>query len=676
MTNPFFDTSINNKHNAFAFDKIKLEHFMPAFDKALATAKQEIEAIRNNTEEPTFENTMMAMERAGYDLGDVTTVYFNLMSAHSDNEFKALAQQMAPQLAEFSSSISMCPVLFGKIKALHDKIDELNLNEEQTRLLEKSYKGFVRSGALLNDEDKKKLMMLSMEASRLNPQFSQNVLGATNAFEIVIENKDELKGIPESALAAAAHRAEQQGKKGYLFNLQIPSLNPVLTYCENRELRQKLSKAYSSRAFNDEFDNQELVKKIAGLRQDSAELLGYNTHAHYVLTERMAQNTETVMNFLNRIYDKAIDKAKLEVEELKKLAKELDGIEDFKGWDAGYYSEKLKKRLFDFNEEDLRPYFEMNNVLNGVFEIANKLYGINFNQVNDIPVYHEDVKTYEVTDKDGSYLGLLYMDLYPRATKNGGAWMTTFRTQGLYRDEVIRPHVAIVASLTPPAGDMPSLLNLREVTTIFHEFGHALHALLSDAYFTSLASPNVWWDFVELPSQIMENWATETEALELFAKHYKTGEIIPNELIEKIKASKTFNAGIANIRQLGLGFLDMAWHSADPRKIDDVNAFENEVMERTRLYPKVDGLNTSCSFGHIFAGGYASGYYSYKWAEALEADAFEYFKENGIFNTEIAESFRNNILSQGNKKHPMDLYVNFRGRKPDPDALLRRDGLL
>ena len=674
--NPLLSGKRVGKYEAFPFDEFKTEHFLPAVDYALEEAKGNIAKLSADDSEPTFENTLMAMEDCSELLDYVTTVFFNLMGMESDNDFKALAQQIAPKLSELSSSITLDPVIFQKVKTLYENQENLELDAEQQRLLKKTYKSFVRNGANLNDEDKQKLREINQEMSKLNPQFSNNVLNATNAFVLHITDKAELAGIPESALEAAAFTAKKAGKEeGWLFNLQYPSMLPILTYAENRELRKKISGAYGSRAFRDEFDNQEILKKIANYRHQRAQLLGYETHAHYTLEERMAQNPETVMEFLDKIYDAAIDAAKSEVTELCEFAKKLDNIETLEAWDAGFYTEKMKKEKFDFDEEELCPYFKAENVISGVFAIAKKMYGIDFKQVDNIPVYHEEVKTFEVF-KGEDFVGLLYVDLHPRATKRGGAWMTTFRSQGLQQGKVKRPHVAIVANLTPSTDTTPALLRLGEVTTVFHEFGHALHALLSDCHYSTLASPNVYWDFVELPSQIMENWVTEKEALNLFAKHYQTGEVIPDELVEKVKKLQQFHAGMANIRQLSLGYLDMAWHSADPSKVEDVAKFEAEVSEKTRLYPKNPDKNTSVAFSHIFAGGYSSGYYSYKWAEVLEADAFEKFKEDGIFNTETAASFRDNILARGNTKHPMDLYKAFRGRKPDADALLKRDGLL
>ncbi len=672
--NPFFQ-SYNTPFDTIPFDTIKLEHFMPAVEEGLKEARKNIQAIKDNPEVPNFDNTILALQISGELLDEVTTVYFNLYSAESNDELKALAQKISPMLAQFQNQVLTDSELFKKVEHVYN--NQQGLNDEQKRLVEHYYKQFVRNGANLTPNNKKKLEEIDKELSTLSPKFSQNLLKSTNAFELYITDEKDLEGLPEGAKEAAAFAAKKKGKKGgWLFNLQIPSVLPINKYAKNRELREKISRAYGARAYNDDFDNREILKKIAQLRQERAELLGYKTHAQYVLEERMAETPETVQGFLERVYSVAFPAAKKEIEEIKKLALETDALEDFQTWDSAYYSEKLKKIKYNYDEEELRPYFKVENVIDGLFKVAEKLYGITFKELKDIPVYHQEVKVFEVTDKDRSHLGLLYMDLFPRETKRNGAWMTNYKTQGLSHGEIRRPHVGIVANLTPSTDKKPSLLELSEVQTLFHEFGHALHGLLSDCTYQTLASPNVYWDFVELPSQIMENWTLEKEALDMFAVNYKTGEKMPDTLIQKVKKAQNFNKGMANIRQLSFGFIDMAWHAKDPRKIKDVVAFEDKVFKKTRLLPKVDGTNMSCSFGHIFAGGYSSGYYSYKWAEVLEADSFELFKEKGIFNQEIADSFRKNILSKGNTAHPMELYMKFRGREPDPDAMLKRDGLL
>lgn len=675
--NPLIGLKRIGKYQAIPFDEINIEHFMPAIELGLRQAEVKLEEIKCNLEEASFENTVKAMSELSEVFDTAPSIYYNLMSSNSDDEFKKLAQQISPMMSQFSSKMIADPVLFERVKHVYETRNESGLSAEQIRMVELQYKGFCRNGALLSDEDKEKLQKLDMELSKLSPQFMQNVLGSTNSYQLHITEAEKVKGIPENALKAAAFLAKKKGlEEGWLFNLQIPSLLPVLNYCENRETRKELSIAYNSKAFRDDFDNQELVKKISCLRYDRAQLLGYKSHAAFVLEQRMAESQEKVYEFLDGLYDASIEAAKEELEELQKFANELDGIEELKPWDMGYYSEKLKQKKFDFNTEELRPYFRMENVIDGMFKTANKLYGIKFNKLSDVPVYHEDVQVFEVTEEDGEYIGLIYIDLFPRETKRGGAWMTNYQSQGFSYGREHKPHVSIVANLTPPTEDTPSLMNLDEVTTMFHEFGHSLHGLLSNVKVSSLASPNVYWDFVELPSQIMENWVIEKETLELFAYHYETNELIPDELIEKIKKSMKYRAGSNSLRQLMLGYLDMAWHSVDPTDIEDVSAYENKAIEKTALTEIPEYRNISCSYSHIFAGGYSSGYYSYKWAEVLEADAFEKFKEDGIFNKETALSFRNNVLAKGNTAEPMDLYVNFRGRKPDPQALLRRSGLI
>ncbi len=671
--NPFFE-KWETPYGSIPFDKIKTEDYLPAIDKALAIARENIQKVKNDQSTPNFDNTILALETSQEELQEITGVYYNLMSCESDNEFKELANVISPKLAEFGSEISLDETLFEKVKAVYEGTEDLN--PEQRRLVDINYKSFIRNGALLDQSKKTRLKDLDQELSVLSPQYSKNLLNATNAFQEVITDENELIGLPETVKQAAKELAVKKGiENGWMFSLQAPSYIPVLTYSKNRALREKLSRAYSSKAFKDEYDNSDLVKKIVTLRHERAELLGFKSHADYVLEQRMAQNPKTVHDFLEEIYQVALPAAQKEIEEIKAIAKRLDNIEEIQSWDTAYYSEILKKEKYDFNEEELKPYFKMENAIEGLFIVANKLYGIKFKQVHNIPVYHPDVTTYEVHDEDDSFLGILYSDLFPRETKRDGAWMTSFRSQGLYKGKVERPLISIVANLTPSTADTPSLLRLNEVQTLFHEFGHALHGLLSSCVYPALASPNVYWDFVELPSQIMENWVTEEDALSLFAKHYQTGEIIPKELIEKVKKAEKFNKGLFNIRQLIFGMLDMAWHDKDNRQVNDIEAFEDEVIERLRLVPKVQGTLTSTTFSHVFSGGYASGYYSYKWAEVLDADAFEKFIEDGIFNKHTAHSFRENILSKGNTEHPMDLYVRFRGRKPDPNASLKRDGL-
>ena len=690
--NPLLRQKNEHRLKAIPFDEIKTEHFLPAIQAALQAAREEIEALKANPAEPDFSNTILALELNGEQLDYVASIYFNLLSAESDAEFKALAQQISPLLAEFNSSISTDPVIFARVKKVWEQEvagkpkpevppdysdKEYLMKAERYCLVDRVYKGLIRGGAMLSPEDKVKFMEIAMEASKLGPKFSDNVLAATNAWELHVTDPADVEGMPESVLSGAAHLARQKGKdSGWLFNLQPSSMVPFLTYCKNRELRRQIQIAYSSRAYNDKFDNQALIRRTLELREQRARLLGYATHADYVLEDRMAESVGIATDFLDRIYDIAYPAAIREVNEVFEFARQLDGLTNFQPWDMSYYSNKLKEQRYAYDPEELRPWFKVENVLDGLFVVANKIYGIDVKQVHDVPVYHKEVTTWEVYDRLGSYLGLMYMDLFPRDTKRGGAWKTSFQGQGLFSDGMRRPQVCIVASLTPSTADQPSLLRLDEVRTIFHEFGHALHSLLADGYYKGLSGTSVLWDFVELPSQIMENWLLEEAALNLFAKHYKSGAPLPKDLLGKVIAARNFQAGLANINQLRYGTLDFAWHTADVNTIGEIDAFEKQTVERFRVLPTIPGSNISCAFAHIFAGGYSAGYYSYKWAEALEADAWSLFAEKGIFNPEVADSFRKNILARGNAFHPMDLFVAFRGRKPDPDALLRRDGLL
>ncbi len=692
QNNPLMRKENTHRLKAIPFDEIKLEHYMPAIEEGLRIARAEIEEIKNNPEAPTFENTIMAMDNGGEMLEYAATVYFNLLGAHSDAEFKALAQKISPMLAEFGSSISTDPKIFARVKAIYeaevegkpapelpkDFSDKEALKKaERYRLIERKYQGFIRGGAMLGDEDKKRFTEIAMELSSLSPKFSDNVLSATNKFELHITDPKDVEGIPAGALEAAEFLAKRKGKdSGWVFSLQPSSVMPLLTYCKNRKIREKVQKAYSSRAFKDDFDNQEIIKRTLELRKERAQLLGYETHADYVLEDRMAGSVQTARDFLDRIYEVAYPKAIEEREAVAKLAKELDDIDELQSWDWGYYSNKLKEKLFAFDPEELRPWFKVESVIDGLFEVVKKIYGISMKQVHDVPVYHEDVTTWEAHDKDGSYLGLLYIDLFPRETKRGGAWKSSLHGQGIYADGMWRPQVLIVGSLTPSTDKSPSLLRMDEARTIFHEFGHAIHSLLADGYYHPLSGTSVLWDFVELPSQIMENWLLEKEALNLFARHYQTGEPLPDELLQKVIDSKNYNAATANIGQLRYANLDFDWHVTDPKEIKDVSEFEDKATERFKLLPKVPDTLISCAFAHIFAGGYAAGYYSYKWAEALEADAWSMFEENGIFDPETADRFRKFILSRGNAFAPDQLFEAFRGRPLDPDALLKRDGLL
>jgi len=670
-------TASNLKDQAIPFNEISVDDYIPALSEAIDEAKKNVAAIKAQTE-VTFANTILALEQASENVDRISNIYFNLFSAEANNEHQALAQQISPILSAFSSDISLDEKLFQKIKFVYDHRTDLNLQGEDLKLTEKMYKDFSRNGALLDATKKEELRKLDQELSVLSPQFSENVLKATNAFELWIADEAQLAGLPEGVREAAAMAAEGKGKKGHwLFTLQAPSLIPFLTYSSVRELREKIWRANSSKAFGGDFDNQEIVKKIVTLKAKRAEMLGYKNHAEYVLEERMAKDSQTVFNFLKRLLEPSKVAAARDLKEVQDFRQKLEGTSEIKPWDFAYYSEKLKEEKYAFNEEELRPYFKLENVIEGVFEHSRKLFGLTFKPTTAVPVYHSDVKTFEVyNEKDNAYIGLFYMDFFPRETKKGGAWMTNYREQGLWGSEVKRPHVSIVCNFTKPTTTKPSLLSYDEVRTLFHEFGHALHGLLSQCKYRSISGTNVYWDFVELPSQIMENWTEEKEGLDLFAKHYETGAPIPTELVAKIKKASLFQSGWMSLRQVSFAWLDMTWYTSDASKITDVDAFETAATDITRLLPKEPGTNQSCSFGHIFGGGYSAGYYSYKWAEVLDADAFEYFKEKGLYNQEVAAKFKNSILSRGGTAHPMDLYKEFRGREPDPNSLLRRSGLL
>lgn len=660
------------------FDQIQLEHYKPALEESIKIAKKNVEAIKNNPAEPDFENVIVALETCSERMSLVGLIFHNLETSNGSDEMMKLAPEMYQLSAAFGSDVSLDAVIFKKIKAVYDKRDFLSLTTEQRSLLDKTYKSFVRNGALLDQTTKDKIRAIDQELAGLAPKFGENLLKATNAFELWIDNKKDLEGLPESAVEAAALSAEKKGQNGkWLFTLQYPSFLPFVTYAKNRSLREKMAIAGSSKSFNDNFDNQDNIKKIISLKYERAQLLGFKNHAEFVLEERMAQNSQTVTQFLKRLLNAGKVAGARDLQEVRDYAKAQDGLTDLQPWDFAYYSEKLKEEKYAFNEEDLRPYFKLENVVNGVFEHAKKLYGIHFKENSSIPVYHPEVKVYEIYENGtNKYMGLFYTDFFPRETKKSGAWMTTYREQGLHDGSVKRPHVVIVCNFTKPTATKPSLLTYDEVRTLFHEFGHALHGILADGTYPSVTGTSVYWDFVELPSQIMENWVGEKEGLDVFAKHYETNEPIPTELVAKLKRAQKFQTGWMMVRQLQFSLLDMAWYTTDPQKITDVDVFENQATQETRLMPKVPGTNVSCSFSHIFAGGYSAGYYSYKWAEVLDADAFEYFLEKGIFNQEVAKKFKDHILSKGGTEHPMELYKKFRGREPDPNALLRRDGLI
>ena len=663
--------------NTAPFTKISSEDYKPAIKKGIEIAKAEIDVIVNNTDAPTFKNTTVALDFTGEKLNRITSIFFNLNSAETNDAIQKIAQEVSPWLSEFRNDITLNEALFDRVKAVFDDKENLNLTPEQQMLLEKQYKGFARNGANLDDEKKSKLREIDAKLSKLSLQFGENVLAETNAFEMHLTKEEEVSGLPDSVKEAASQLAKEQDKDGYIFTLQYPSYIPFLTYADNRDLRKKMAIAAGKKAFqNNEFNNEKIVLEIVTLRQQRANLLGYKTHAHFVLEERMAETPEKVIEFSNNLLAKAKPAAQKEFKNLENYAKKLDGIDQLQKWDGAYYSEKLKKELFDLDQEILKPYFKLENVIDGVFEIANRLYDLNFKEVSTIEKYHPDVKTYNVTDNEGNFISVFYADYHPRKGKRNGAWMTSYKSQQIKNGVNERPHVSIVCNFTKPTATKPSLLTFNEVTTLFHEFGHALHGMLANTTYNSLSGTSVSWDFVELPSQVLENWCYEKEALELFAKHYETGEVIPMKYVEKIKESASFHEGMQTLRQLSFGLLDMKWHSENPSEITSVKDFEIDAFSETRLYPNVAENCMSTAFSHIFQGGYSAGYYSYKWAEVLDADAFEYFLEEGIFDKEVATKFKENVLSKGGTVKPMELYKRFRGQEPKPDALLKRAGLL
>ncbi|WP_446050948.1 M3 family metallopeptidase [Zobellia laminariae] len=659
------------------FSKIENAHFKPAFLQAMKDARAEIDQITANKAEPSFENTIEALEFTGQQLDRISSVFFNLNSAETNEEIQKIAQEISPLLSEFSNDITLNEALFKRIKTVYDQKDSLDLTIEQHTLLDKKYKSFSRNGANLNDDKKKRLREIDSELSKLKLNFGENILAETNKYEKHLTNENDLDGLPEGEKEAAAQMAKSKDKEGWVITLDYPSYIPFMKYAKNRELRKELSLAFGSKAFhNDELDNQENVLKIANLRFERANLLGYKTHAHFVLEERMAETPEKVHEFLNELLEKAKPAAGKEFAQLEDFAKELDHIDRLEKWDGSYYSEKLKQKLFNLDDEKLKPYFKLENVISGVFKIAEKLFDLRFEEVTDIDKYNEEVKTYKVYDTSNNFISVFYADFHPRKGKRGGAWMTSYKSQYQRNGENVRPHISNVCNFTRSTPSKPSLLTFNEVTTLFHEFGHGLHGMLANTTYPSLSGTSVFWDFVELPSQVMENWCYEKEALELFATHYETGEVIPMELVQKIKESATFQEGMQTLRQLSFGLLDMSWHGIDPTGITNVKQHETEAFKGTTLYPDTPETCMSTAFAHIFQGGYSSGYYSYKWAEVLDADAFAYFKEKGIFNKEVATKFKDNVLSKGGTENPMVLYKRFRGAEPKVEALLERAGLL
>ena len=675
MENPLL-TESKAPFGAPEFDKIKTEHYLPAFEEGIKEGKAEIDAIVANPDEPTFENTIEAMEHAGSKLNKVGGIFFNLMEAHTSDEMQAIAEQVSPMLTEYSMYVSLNAPLFEKVKAVYEKRNELGLDKDQMILLEDNYKGFVRGGANLSEEDKALYSKWAEELSLATLQFSKNVLAATNAYTLHITDSTDLDGLPEYAKVMGAETAKEKGLEGWAFTLDYPSFGPFMKYSKVRNLREDMWKAYNSRALGGEFDNSEVVKTIVDLRIKMANILGYETWADYQLEERMAKNRNTVNEFISQLLVPSMEFAKKDIESVFKYAKK-NGFEGDKlmPWDFSFWSERYQEAEYSLNAEELKPYFRLESCIDAVFSLANRLYGLEFIELDNVPVYHEDVKVYEVKDADGRHMALFYADFFPRASKRGGAWMTEFRGQSIKNGVENRPFISTVMNFTKPTADTPSLITHDEFTTFLHEFGHALHGILAEGRYESLTGTSVPRDFVELPSQILENWGYEPEYLNSFAKHYETGEPIPAELIEKIVAAKNYLAGYAQVRQLHFGYLDMNWHSLTSVPEMSVIEFEHSVLAPYETLPAIADTGFSTSFSHIFSGGYSAGYYSYKWAEVLEADAFSLFKEKGIFNQEVAKSFRENILSKGASDEASVLYRNFRGHDPEPQALMKKLGL-
>ncbi len=673
--NIFFQ-EFQTPHQTFPFNKVKIEDYLPAIREGIRLHEEEIKKIVENKEKPTFENTIVALECSGTKLSEVQRVFYNLLSAETNDEMDAIANEIAPEETEHANNIFLNEKLFARVQSVYRQKESLTLTPEQQTLLMNTYDGFVSRGAGLNSEGKEKYRELSKKLSLLELQFGQNALKATNQYQLVVTDESKLSGLPQSIKDAAALKAKEKNAGGWLFDLSAPSYIPFMKYADNRELRKELYLAYNTKATSGELDNKPVVTEIVNIRLQIARLMGYDDYASYVLRKRMAEKKENVYNLLNELLEAYKPDAATEIGKVQSYAARNGAEFEIMPWDWVYYSEKLRDEEYGINDELLKPYFELGNVKKGVFGLATKLYGLQFRKNGDIPVYHPEVETYEVFDRDSSFLAVLYMDFFPRAGKRNGAWMTVYKGQRIDENgKNHRPHTSIVMNFTRPTDSLPSLLTFDEVTTFLHEFGHALHGMLSNVKYESLSGTNVYWDFVELPSQIMENWALEKEYLDGFAVHYQTGEKIPADLIRKIKDAANFNTGYQTLRQLSFGLLDMGWHTLNAEFTGDVKAFEQKAWERAQTLPVVEEALMSAQFSHIFAGGYAAGYYSYKWAEVLDADAYSMFSENGIFDRETAESFRTDILSKGGTEHPMILYKRFRGQDPSIDPLLKRTGI-
>jgi peptidyl-dipeptidase Dcp len=675
--NPFF-SEYTTPFQVPPFNEIQDEHYLPAFEKGIAMHKEEIEVIINNPEEPDFENTIAALDRSGEQLGKVQYVFNGVLSSNTNEQLQEIAQKVAPMESGHFDDINLNPDLFKRVKAVYEKRKEMDLNVEQKTLLDETYKNFVRGGAELDDDKQSRFREINQKISVLSLKFGDNILSENNQYKLIIDDENDLAGLPDGVIAGAAEAAKAAGQDGkWLFTTHKPSMIPFLQYAENRELREKLHNAYCARGDNrNEQDNNNILIEMARLRLEKAQLLGYETHAHFVLEKRMAKKPENVYNLLNPIWEAALPVSKKDVAEMQTLITREGGDFELAHWDWWYYAEKLRKEKYDLDEEELRPYFELENVRNGLFQVCTNLYGITFEELHDIPKYHADAQVFEVKEADGSHLGVLYMDFHPRASKRGGAWMEAYRKQYNKNGENITPVITTVFNFSKPTGDKPALLSFEEVSTMFHEMGHALHGLFSDCTYESISGTSVPWDFVELPSSIMENWASEPEVMKMYGKHFETGETIPDELIQKIENAGHFNQGFVNVEYLSAAFLDMNWHTLKDTKSEiDVDKFESKALADIGLIPEIVVRYRSTYFSHIFSGGYSAGYYSYKWSEVLDADAFDAFKETSLFDAETAGSFRENILARGGTEDPMVLYKRFRGREPSIDPLLKRSGL-
>ena len=675
MTNPLL-TSYNTPFDTIPFDKIKVEEFLPAYDEAFKSGRKEIQRIADNPSPADFENTVAAMDACGELLDNLSNILFNLNAAETNAEIQKLARDISPRLSEFSNDITLNPQLFERVRSVYENADRSVLTTEQNTLLDKTFKQFVRSGANLSEKDKEEFRAVTRELSELTVKFGENVLEETNAYHLHLTDQGKLDGLPDDLIKEAEAEAKSRELEGWVFTLQFPSFAPFMKYSRQRELRRELALAYNSRGIhNNDHDNREIIRRITTLRLKLANLLGYPTYADYVLSERMAESTGKVQEFLNELLHASLPAARNEVREVQEYANKSGAEIELQSWDWSYYSERLKKEKYNIDDEATRPYFKLENVINGVFELAGRLYGLSFKRNLEIPLYNPEVQAFEVYDEKKEFLAILYMDFFPRKGKRPGAWMTEFRAQYVRDGKDIRPHISLVFNFTKPGAQKPSLLTYTEVRTLLHEFGHALHGLLSRVNYKSLSGTSVYRDFVELPSQLLENWAEQPEWLNLVGSHYETGEKIPVAMLNNILESRNFLEGFASVRQISFGLTDMEWHSIRTPYEGDVIAFEKKAMQPTRLLPVVEGTAMSPSFAHIFAGGYAAGYYGYKWAEVLDADAFSLFREKGIFDKTTAASFRENILSKGGTEHPMKLYVRFRGHEPSIEPLLERSGL-